>query len=51
MNAYRVNFESVYGLEDAAMVTMFITLENIGLHPFLSLPVIIYEDILKDFYT
>lgn len=51
MNSYQVNFESIYGIEDVAMVTMFITLKNTGLCPFLSLSVIIYEYSLLDFYA
>lgn len=50
MNAYQVNFESVYGIKDS-VVAMFKTLENTGLRSFLSFPVIINEHSLLDFYA
>lgn len=51
INAYSVNFESFYRLEDVAMVAMFKSLEVIGLCSFLSLPLVTYEDFLLDFYA
>lgn len=51
MNAYSVDFESIYGLEDAALVNMFQSLEATGLHPFLSLLLVICGGSLLDFYA
>lgn len=34
MNAYHVNFDSVYVLEDATMVTIFRTFKSAGLRTF-----------------
>lgn len=51
MNAYHVNFDSVYVLEDATMVTIFRTFKSAGLRTFQSLSMVIYEDNLLDFYA
>lgn len=48
MNAYQVNFESVYRIEDASIVPIFKTLETTGFQAFLNVPDIIYEDTLLD---
>lgn len=51
MNAYSVNFEYVYSLEETAMVTMFKSFEATGLRTFLSLLMVIYEDSSLDLYA
>ncbi|KZV41291.1 hypothetical protein F511_40903 [Dorcoceras hygrometricum] len=49
-NAQHVNFESVLGMDDPGMVSMFEALMASGLRGFLGCPAIVYEDALVDFF-
>ncbi|KZV52572.1 hypothetical protein F511_24430 [Dorcoceras hygrometricum] len=48
-NAQHVDFESVLGMDDPGMVSMFEALMASGLRGFLGCPAIVYEDALVDF--
>ncbi|KZV50527.1 hypothetical protein F511_14171 [Dorcoceras hygrometricum] len=50
-NAQHVDFESVLGMDDPGMVSMFETLVASGLRGFLGCPAIVYEDALADFFA
>ncbi|KZV20747.1 hypothetical protein F511_04105 [Dorcoceras hygrometricum] len=49
-NAQHVDFESVLGMDDPGMVSMFEALMASGLRGFLGYPAIVYEDALVDFF-
>ncbi|KZV42926.1 hypothetical protein F511_14488 [Dorcoceras hygrometricum] len=49
-NAQHVDFESVLGMDDPGMVSMFEALVASGLKGFLGCPAIVYEDALVDFF-
>ncbi|KZV57144.1 hypothetical protein F511_42950 [Dorcoceras hygrometricum] len=49
-NAQHVDFESVLGMDDPGMVSMFEDLVASGLRGFLGCPAIVYEDALDDFF-
>ncbi|KZV30042.1 hypothetical protein F511_41008 [Dorcoceras hygrometricum] len=49
-NAQHVDFESVLGMDDPGMVSMFEALVASGLRGFLGCPAIVYEDVLVDFF-
>ncbi|KZV36638.1 hypothetical protein F511_28587 [Dorcoceras hygrometricum] len=49
-NAQHVDFESVLGLDDPGMVSMFEALVASGLRDFLGCPAVVYEDALVDFF-
>ncbi|KZV53980.1 hypothetical protein F511_41846 [Dorcoceras hygrometricum] len=49
-NAQHVDFESVLGMEDHGMVSMFEALMASGLRGFLGCPAVVYEDALVDFF-
>ncbi|KZV50224.1 hypothetical protein F511_03178 [Dorcoceras hygrometricum] len=49
-NAQHVNFESVLGMDDPGMVSMFEALVASGLRGFLGCPAIVYEDALIDLF-
>ncbi|KZV57142.1 hypothetical protein F511_42317 [Dorcoceras hygrometricum] len=49
-NAQHVDFESVLGMDDPGMVSMFEALMASGLRGFLGFPAIVYEDALVDFF-
>ncbi|KZV44686.1 dystroglycan-like [Dorcoceras hygrometricum] len=49
-NAQNVDFESVLGMDDPGMVSMFEALVASGLRGFLGCPAIVYEDALVDFF-
>ncbi|KZV49840.1 hypothetical protein F511_43312 [Dorcoceras hygrometricum] len=49
-NAQHVDFESVLGMDDPGMVSMFEALMASGLRGFLGYPAIVYEDALIDFF-
>ncbi|KZV45510.1 hypothetical protein F511_39533 [Dorcoceras hygrometricum] len=49
-NAQYVDFESVIGMDDPGMVSMFEALMASGLRGFLGCPAIVYEDALVDFF-
>ncbi|KZV41239.1 hypothetical protein F511_36930 [Dorcoceras hygrometricum] len=49
-NAQHVDFESVLGMDDPGMVSMFEALMASGLKGFLGCPAIVYEDALVDFF-
>ncbi|KZV33393.1 dystroglycan-like [Dorcoceras hygrometricum] len=49
-NAQHVDFESVLGMDDPGMVSMFEALMASGLRGFLGCPAIVYEDALIDFF-
>ncbi|KZV28547.1 hypothetical protein F511_31617 [Dorcoceras hygrometricum] len=49
-NAQHVDFESVLGMDDPGMVSMFEALVASGLRGFLGCPAIVYEDALVDFF-
>ncbi|KZV37931.1 hypothetical protein F511_17703 [Dorcoceras hygrometricum] len=49
-NAQHVDFESVLGMDDPGMVSMFEALEASGLRGFLGCPAVVYEDALVDFF-
>ncbi|KZV58659.1 hypothetical protein F511_41421 [Dorcoceras hygrometricum] len=49
-NAQHVDFESVLGMDDPCMVSMFEALMASGLRGFLGCPAIVYEDALVDFF-
>ncbi|KZV52804.1 hypothetical protein F511_37304 [Dorcoceras hygrometricum] len=49
-NAQHVDFESVLGLDDPGMVSMFEALMASGLRGFLGCPAVVYEDALVDFF-
>ncbi|KZV40644.1 hypothetical protein F511_31217 [Dorcoceras hygrometricum] len=49
-NAQHVDFESVFGMDDPGMVSMFEALVASGLRGFLGCPAIVYEDALVDFF-
>ncbi|KZV29863.1 hypothetical protein F511_42018 [Dorcoceras hygrometricum] len=49
-NAQHVDFESVLGMDDPSMVSMFEALVASGLRGFLGCPAIVYEDALVDFF-
>ncbi|KZV20700.1 hypothetical protein F511_09677 [Dorcoceras hygrometricum] len=49
-NAQHVDFESVLGMDDSGMVSMFEALMASGLRGFLGCPAIVYEDALVDFF-
>ncbi|KZV28228.1 hypothetical protein F511_02098 [Dorcoceras hygrometricum] len=49
-NAQHVDFESVLGMNDHGMVSMFEDLVASGLRGFLGCPAIVYEDALVDFF-
>ncbi|KZV40776.1 hypothetical protein F511_24491 [Dorcoceras hygrometricum] len=49
-NAQHVDFESVLGMDDRGMVSMFEALVASGLKGFLGCPAVVYEDVLVDFF-
>ncbi|KZV57462.1 hypothetical protein F511_32853 [Dorcoceras hygrometricum] len=49
-NAQHVDFESVLGMDDRGMVSMFEALMASGLRGFLGCPAVVYEDALVDFF-
>ncbi|KZV31857.1 hypothetical protein F511_33070 [Dorcoceras hygrometricum] len=49
-NAQHVDFESVLGMDDPGMVSMFEALMASGLRGFLGCPATVYEDALVDFF-
>ncbi|KZV20288.1 hypothetical protein F511_43897 [Dorcoceras hygrometricum] len=49
-NAQHVDFESVLGMDDHEMVSMFEALVASGLRGFLGCPAVVYEDALVDFF-
>ncbi|KZV49926.1 dystroglycan-like [Dorcoceras hygrometricum] len=49
-NAQHVDFESVLGMDDHCMVSMFEALMASGLRSFLGRPAVVYEDALVDFF-
>ncbi|KZV17332.1 hypothetical protein F511_22374 [Dorcoceras hygrometricum] len=49
-NAQHVDFESVLGMDDHGMVSMFEALVDSGLRGFLGCPAVVYEDALVDFF-
>ncbi|KZV17694.1 hypothetical protein F511_28092 [Dorcoceras hygrometricum] len=49
-NAQHVDFESVLGMNDPGMVSMFEAFEASGLRGFLGCPAVMYEDALVDFF-
>ncbi|KZV42277.1 hypothetical protein F511_13887 [Dorcoceras hygrometricum] len=49
-NAQHMDFESVLGMDDPGMVSMFEALMASGLRGFLGCPAIVYEDALVDFF-
>ncbi|KZV21158.1 hypothetical protein F511_31638 [Dorcoceras hygrometricum] len=49
-NAQHVDFESVLGMDDHSMVSMFEALVASGLRGFLGCPAVVYEDALVDFF-
>ncbi|KZV29832.1 hypothetical protein F511_43226 [Dorcoceras hygrometricum] len=49
-NAQHVDFESVLGMDDPGMVSMFEALVDSSLRGFLGCPAIVYEDALVDFF-
>ncbi|KZV17440.1 hypothetical protein F511_42314 [Dorcoceras hygrometricum] len=49
-NSQHVDFDSVLGMDDQAMVSMFQSLMDSGLTGFLGCPAVIYEDALVDFF-
>ncbi|KZV28614.1 hypothetical protein F511_34431 [Dorcoceras hygrometricum] len=49
-NAQHVDFESVLGMDDPGMVSMFEALVASGLRGFLGCPAVVYEDVLVDFF-
>ncbi|KZV33531.1 hypothetical protein F511_32812 [Dorcoceras hygrometricum] len=49
-NAQHVDFESVLGMDDHDMVSMFEALMVSGLRGFLGCPAVVYEDALVDFF-
>ncbi|KZV32461.1 hypothetical protein F511_44178 [Dorcoceras hygrometricum] len=49
-NAQHVDFESVLGMNDHEMVSMFEALMDSGLRGFLGCPAVVYEDALVDFF-
>ncbi|KZV47793.1 hypothetical protein F511_33036 [Dorcoceras hygrometricum] len=48
---HHVDFESVFGFDDAGMVQMFETLISTGLKNFLGCPAVFYEAALTEFFT
>ncbi|KZV35244.1 hypothetical protein F511_42152 [Dorcoceras hygrometricum] len=50
-NSHHIDFESVFGLDDAGMVQMFETLIATGLKEFLGCPAVFYEDALTEFFA
>ncbi|KZV38804.1 hypothetical protein F511_32777 [Dorcoceras hygrometricum] len=50
-NSHHIDFESVFGLDDAGMVQMFETLITTGLKEFLGFPAVFYEAALTEFFT
>ncbi|KZV50643.1 hypothetical protein F511_15859 [Dorcoceras hygrometricum] len=50
-SSHHVNFESVFGFDDAGMVQMFETLITTGLKNFLGCPAIFYEAVLTEFFS
>ncbi|KZV45771.1 hypothetical protein F511_32054 [Dorcoceras hygrometricum] len=49
-NAQHVDFDSVLGMDDPGMVSMFEALMASGLRGFLGCPAVVYEDALVDFF-
>ncbi|KZV50525.1 hypothetical protein F511_14169 [Dorcoceras hygrometricum] len=49
-NAQHVDFDSVLGMDDPGMVSMFEALMASGLRGFLGCPAVVYEDALIDFF-
>ncbi|KZV56119.1 dystroglycan-like [Dorcoceras hygrometricum] len=49
-NAQHVDFDSVLGMDDLGMVSMFEALMASGLRGFLGCPAVVYEDALVDFF-
>ncbi|KZV37241.1 hypothetical protein F511_24866 [Dorcoceras hygrometricum] len=49
-NAQHVDFDSVLGMDDPGMVSMFEALMASGLRVFLGCPAVVYEDALVDFF-
>ncbi|KZV45292.1 delphilin-like [Dorcoceras hygrometricum] len=50
-SSHHVDFESVFGFDDAGMVQMFETLITTGLKNFLGCPAVFYEAALTEFFT
>ncbi|KZV41252.1 hypothetical protein F511_41090 [Dorcoceras hygrometricum] len=50
-SSHHVDFESVFGFDDAGMVQMFETLITTGLKKFLGCPAVFYEAVLTEFFT
>ncbi|KZV40499.1 hypothetical protein F511_40066 [Dorcoceras hygrometricum] len=50
-NSHHIDFESMFGLDDAGMVQMFETLIATGLKEFLGCPAMFYEAALTEFFA
>ncbi|KZV26418.1 hypothetical protein F511_14496 [Dorcoceras hygrometricum] len=50
-NSHHVDFDSVFGMDDAALVQMFESLIATGLKEFLGCPAVFYEAALTEFFT
>ncbi|KZV40246.1 hypothetical protein F511_26609 [Dorcoceras hygrometricum] len=50
-NSHHIDFESVFGLDDAGMVQMFETLITTGLKELLGCPAVFYEAALTEFFA
>ncbi|KZV30975.1 hypothetical protein F511_30750 [Dorcoceras hygrometricum] len=50
-SSHHVDFESVFGFDDAGMIKMFETLITTGLKNFLGCPAVFYEAALTEFFT
>ncbi|KZV23378.1 hypothetical protein F511_43963 [Dorcoceras hygrometricum] len=50
-NSHHVDFDSVFGMNDAAMTQMFELLIETGLKEFLGCPAVFYEAALTEFFT
>ncbi|KZV38947.1 hypothetical protein F511_39024 [Dorcoceras hygrometricum] len=50
-SSHHVDFESIFGFDDAGMVQMFATLITTGLKNFLGCPTVFYEAALTEFFT
>ncbi|KZV38764.1 hypothetical protein F511_27997 [Dorcoceras hygrometricum] len=50
-SSHHVDFESVFGFDDAGMVQMFETIITTGLKNFLGCPAVFYEAVLTEFFS
>ncbi|KZV28772.1 hypothetical protein F511_29836 [Dorcoceras hygrometricum] len=50
-SSHHVDFDSVFGMDDAALIQMFESLIATGLKEFLGCPVVFYEAALTEFFT